>query len=1151
MTRGRLFLSEAPLHRGRSVAVVSFWVLAFLIFASSLVSTSVTYAQTFQWPVSGGKLNQDYAEFSPVKPNNKAYHTGLDIGRVAEGTSVVATASGKVVWIQENGGTVDGTKPQCHLPNPGESSNCRDHGYGNTVIVEHDLGNGTKIYSQYSHLAAIKESIKLACGPLNSKNRRICSAPVPVTGGAELGGVGGSCYGQPNCTSPHLHFEIKNFSTLGTGGDDTAGPDGRGFGYTTGPPDQHGYHDPMLFLHTFTPVGAATLEVTSGETGCDIDSRPLSVRAGPSKDYDVVLTSINVGQQFVAFNRSGDWYQIHLPVPWESRGAIDGWVNRCYVRENPSATQLEVKNTEGANDLPQGLYVRPSPVIDTGTPIAKVWDGQRFVTFGTPTPGKGCEGVYRWRQIYLSQNAKARSGWVCDQWAQLVSSPPPSVPGADPIVIKGEDVPGISGEFFGFGGARLNNSGVVIFGAGVDTDGDGLSNVSGFFKESQGVKSKIVATGELTVTNIGTLNFLEVEAYGLRPAPINDAGNMVFTGVWDAVNGRHKGIFLASGDTITKLFQSGESVTVSRGTGVFSDVQAGPINNRGDIAFTASVMASGSDSSYVFLAPSGCRQSSCLVEVAGKGRPTGVFGIGGTFNDLLGEHLFMTTDGDVTFRAIVNGGSTTVAYLLFDRDTRTMAKIVAAGDAAPNGKIFNGVSSAHMSPNGRMVFLGNFAEPSPTSGGQLQGIYYISSVLSQFRQIKRVIEEGDSIPGSTGSLTLFRTDSARASVNGDGSVAFDGKFSPNASPLEKLDGVFVWTGGKFLQKVLEGTCTPVGGAYGGAGDPHINDSGTVVFFNPRIGSSGTCPLLAMNSLDSPGRLLGWAQIKKLVDIFLPSPARAQSASSNVGVYATVSSLDPDPDLFTLTVSREGTGSGIVTSSAEGIDCGTTCQASFSSNTEVILEITPAANSTFAGWSGDTDCADGQVTMDVNKTCAATFNLKPLQAFRLSVSVIGSGTVTSVPVGISCPGDCVEDYTNGLSATLTPAPATGFTFDSWSGNADCLDGSVTMDTDKNCTATFTQQFTFGANGGPGSVSVTVPAGQNWTAVSNTNWITITNGSSGNSNGTVSYTVAANTGGARTGTLTVAGQTVTISQARRGPRRNGPSSREPGRPVGPRR
>jgi Zn-dependent metalloprotease len=72
--------------------------------------------------------------------------------------------------------------------------------------------------------------------------------------------------------------------------------------------------------------------------------------------------------------------------------------------------------------------------------------------------------------------------------------------------------------------------------------------------------------------------------------------------------------------------------------------------------------------------------------------------------------------------------------------------------------------------------------------------------------------------------------------------------------------------------------------------------------------------------------------------------------------------------------------------------------------------------------------------------------------------------------------------------------------------------------------------FAATGGTGNVSVSAPAGCNWTAVSNATFITVTAGSSGSGSGTVSYSVAANAGTtSRTGTLTIAGLTFTVTQA----------------------
>lgn len=65
---------------------------------------------------------------------------------------------------------------------------------------------------------------------------------------------------------------------------------------------------------------------------------------------------------------------------------------------------------------------------------------------------------------------------------------------------------------------------------------------------------------------------------------------------------------------------------------------------------------------------------------------------------------------------------------------------------------------------------------------------------------------------------------------------------------------------------------------------------------------------------------------------------------------------------------------------------------------------------------------------------------------------------------------------------------------------------------------------------GSVSVTTASTTcTWTAVSNNAWITVTGGASGTGNGTVTYSITANTGEARTGTITIAGQTFTVTQA----------------------
>ena len=83
---------------------------------------------------------------------------------------------------------------------------------------------------------------------------------------------------------------------------------------------------------------------------------------------------------------------------------------------------------------------------------------------------------------------------------------------------------------------------------------------------------------------------------------------------------------------------------------------------------------------------------------------------------------------------------------------------------------------------------------------------------------------------------------------------------------------------------------------------------------------------------------------------------------------------PAPDWF-LTVSKEGIGSGTVVSAPAGIDCGTDCVGAYYNASVVTLHPIPSNNSLFTGWSGDADCADGQVTMTSDVACTANFEKK--------------------------------------------------------------------------------------------------------------------------------------------------------------------------------
>jgi len=172
-------------------------------------------------------------------------------------------------------------------------------------------------------------------------------------------------------------------------------------------------------------------------------------------------------------------------------------------------------------------------------------------------------------------------------------------------------------------------------------------------------------------------------------------------------------------------------------------------------------------------------------------------------------------------------------------------------------------------------------------------------------------------------------------------------------------------------------------------------------------------------------------------------------------------LDTVAQNHTLSVSRQGTGSGTVTSAPVGINCGSTCSASYTAGTPVTLTAQAASGSSFTGWSGAcSGTADScNVSMDSARSVTASFTSAPVQRLiTLSKSGTGTGSVTSSPSGLICAADCgiaSSSFASNTSVTLVAQAASGSTFVGWSGACNGT-GNCTIPADTssaNMTASF--------------------------------------------------------------------------------------------------
>jgi hypothetical protein len=138
---------------------------------------------------------------------------------------------------------------------------------------------------------------------------------------------------------------------------------------------------------------------------------------------------------------------------------------------------------------------------------------------------------------------------------------------------------------------------------------------------------------------------------------------------------------------------------------------------------------------------------------------------------------------------------------------------------------------------------------------------------------------------------------------------------------------------------------------------------------------------------------------------------------------------------TLSVLRSGTGTGTVTSSPAGINCGLDCSESYGYNTAVTLSAVAATGSAFSGWSGAcTGTGTCAVTMTQARSVTASFGAVDIARPTVTSTspanlAIGAPNNVAISVTFSEPMD--RTATEAAFSVTLPAGVTGAF--SWQGN----------------------------------------------------------------------------------------------------------------------
>jgi hypothetical protein len=247
--------------------------------------------------------------------------------------------------------------------------------------------------------------------------------------------------------------------------------------------------------------------------------------------------------------------------------------------------------------------------------------------------------------------------------------------------------------------------------------------------------------------------------------------------------------------------------------------------------------------------------------------------------------------------------------------------------------------------------------------------------------------------------------------------------------------------------------------------------------------------------------------------------------------------------------RTGCGTGVLNPSNVQLTGGATLLYANAASDALLLRLnaTPPAGAVLAGWDATTLSTGVAMTAvhhpagDLKKVSLATMGGfgSPVDSSTNFIISSWNSTATGVTEGgssgsgiFTAVGSPASDYRlrGGLYGGPSSCTASGSNLRDYYSRFDQVYPSIAQylaATPPACSYVLSPtSVTVGASATSGTVTVTTSAGCAWSATSSASWLTTA--SSGTGSGTISYSVAANSGSARSGTLTVGGVPFTVSQ-----------------------